>query len=69
MINEQYKHSALTSKIIGCAMTVHKILGNGFQKVVYQRALEIEMTIEGIGFQREFEMPVFIGVNKLLPGR
>ncbi len=35
MINDQYKHSALTSKIIGCAMTVHKTLGNGFQEVIY----------------------------------
>ena len=31
MINEKYKYSALTEKIIGCAMEVHKILGNGFQ--------------------------------------
>jgi len=59
MIKEEYKYSELTSKIIGCAMTVHKILGNGFQEVIYQRALEIEMALEGINFQREFEMPVF----------
>jgi len=59
MINEQYKHSELTSKIIGCALTVHKALGNGFQEVIYQRALEIEMTLVGISFNREFEMPIF----------
>jgi len=59
IVNEQYKYSELTSKIIGCAMTVHKTLGNGFQEVVYQRALEIEMQLAGIGFKREFEMPVF----------
>lgn len=59
MINEEYKYSALTSKIIGCAMTVHKTLGNGFQEVIYQRALGIEMSISGIPFQREFEMPIF----------
>ena len=59
MINEQYKHSELTSKIIGCAMTVHKALGNGFQEVIYQRALEIEMDLAGIAFNREFEMPIF----------
>ena len=59
MINEQYKYSELTSKIIGCAMTVHKALGNGFQEVIYQRALEIEMSLVGIGFSREFEMPIF----------
>ena len=59
MINEQYKYSEFTSKIIGCAMTVHKTLGNGFQEVVYQRALEIEMRLAGISFTREHEMPIF----------
>ena len=59
MINEQYKFSELTSKIIGCAMTVHKTLGNGFQEVIYQRALVIEMREAGISFSREFEMPIF----------
>jgi GxxExxY protein len=59
MIDNKYKYSELTSKIIGCAMTVHKTLGNGFQEVIYQRALEIEMRLAGIGFSREFEMPIF----------
>jgi len=59
MINEEYKHSNLTSKIIGCAINVHKILGNGFQEVIYQRALEIEMQMVGISFAREFEMPIY----------
>jgi GxxExxY protein len=59
MINEQYKYSELTSKIIGCAMTVHKSLGNGFQEVIYQRALEIEMRLVDISFTREYEMPIF----------
>jgi len=59
MIKEQYKYSELTSKIIGCAMTVHKILGNGFHEVIYQRALEIEMRLAGISFTREHDMPIF----------
>jgi GxxExxY protein len=59
MINEQYKYSDLTSRIIGCAMKVHTALGNGFQEVIYQRALEIEMADEGISFSREYEMPVY----------
>ena len=59
MINEQYKYSELTSKIIRCAMNVHSALGNGFQEVIYQRALEIEMQLENISFNREFEMPIF----------
>ena len=59
MINDKYKYSELTSKIIGCAMTVHKMLGNGFQEVIYQRALAIEMNLSGITFNREFEMAIF----------
>jgi GxxExxY protein len=52
------KHEDLTYKIIGCAMEVHKHLGNGFQEVVYQRALAIEMQMQGIEFSREHEMPL-----------
>ena len=48
-----------TSRIIGCAMRVHSTLGNGFQEVIYQRALEIELAQEGLGFVREMEMPIF----------
>jgi GxxExxY protein len=59
MIDEKYKYSELTSKIIGCAMMVHKTLGNGFQEVIYQRALAIEMNLAGIQFAREYEMSVF----------
>ena len=59
MINSKYKYSELTSKIIGCAMRVHSALGNGFQEVLYQRALAIEMTDNGLAFSREQEMPVY----------
>jgi GxxExxY protein len=59
MINEQYKHSELTGKIIGASMEVHKILGNGFQEVIYQRALEKQMREQNVIFDREFEMPIF----------
>jgi len=48
----------LTREIIGCAMEVHKVLGNGFQEVVYQRALSIEMKLRHIEHQREFTMPL-----------
>ena len=48
-----------TSRIIGCAMRVHATLGNGFQEVIYQRALEMEMASEGLGFVREMETPIF----------
>ena len=59
MIDEKYKYSDLTSKIIGCSMTVHKALGNGFQEVIYQRALEIEFADNSIAFSREHEMPIY----------
>ena len=59
MIKEEYKYSELTSKIIGCAMEVHKELGSGFPEVIYQRAMEIEMQLAGIQFQREFVMPIY----------
>jgi GxxExxY protein len=59
MIKEEHKHSELSAKIIGCAMKVHSALGNGFQEVIYQRALAIEMAEQGIDFTREHEMPVF----------
>lgn len=52
------KHEDLTHKIIGCAMEVHKHLGNGFQEVVYQRALSIEMNLNNIQHEREKELPL-----------
>lgn len=52
------KHKELTYKIIGCAMEVHKHLGNGFQEVIYQRALAIEMDAQGIDFKREHTMEI-----------
>jgi len=56
---EQFKYEALTHNIIGSAMEVHKVLDNGFQEVVYQRALAIELKLRNIPFQREMEMPLY----------
>lgn len=53
------KHEALTHKIIGCAMKVHNTLGNGFQEVIYQRAMAIEMEKQGLSFNREMEMTIY----------
>lgn len=57
-MDKKYKNEIdlLTHKIIGCAMEVHKSLGNGFQEVIYQRALDIEFSLQKIEFQRELEM-------------
>ncbi len=46
----------LTHQIIGCAMQVHNALGNGFQEIIYQRALAIEFKYHKISFVREEEM-------------
>lgn len=52
-------HSDLTHSIIGSAMEVHSILGNGFQELIYQRAMAIEMDNRNIAYHREAEMPVY----------
>ncbi len=53
----------ITHRIIGCAMEVHNTLGNGFQEVIYQRCLSIELNENGIEHQREVEMPIFYKGN------
>ena len=52
-------HQDLTRKIIGCAMAVHSYLGSGFQEVIYQKALAIEMKMQGLAFSREHEMDIY----------
>ena len=58
-LNNLMLYSELTKLIIGCCIEVHKRLGNGFQEVIYQRALQIEMDLAGLNFERELEMPVY----------
>jgi len=53
------RYEELTYKIIGCAMAVHKELGNGFQEVIYQRCLALEFERNSILFEREREIPIF----------
>jgi GxxExxY protein len=65
MIKPEYKYSELTGTIIGCAMEVHRILGNGFQEAIYQRALAIELGLKNIHFDREFEMPIHYKENHI----
>jgi GxxExxY protein len=59
MKNEQFKFAPITRSIIGCAMAVHNQLGNGFQEIIYHRALAIEMTKQGLKFQDEVEVVIF----------
>ena len=53
------KYADITKEIIGAAFKVHNTLGNGFQEVIYQRALAIELTTAQLSFIREYEMPIF----------
>ncbi len=59
MPDKDLLYGDITFKIIGCAMKVHTTLGNGFQEVIYQRALEKEMKASVLNFYREFEMPIY----------
>lgn len=55
----ELRHKEITEKIIGASFEVHKFLGNGFQEVIYQRALAWELSQAGLSFQREIEQDIF----------
>jgi len=61
----ELKFKEITEKIIGGAMRVHATLGNGFQEVIYQRALEIELEDSDLKVAREFCMPVYYKGRKI----
>lgn len=52
-------HKHITEKVIGASFEVHKFLGNGFQEVIYQRALAYELKVAGLAFEREIEQHIF----------
>jgi GxxExxY protein len=56
----------ITYKINGCAMKVHKALGNGFQEVIYQRCLAIELKREGLGFEVGTRRADFVVENQVI---
>ena len=55
----ELKYKDITEKIIGASFEVHKFLGNGFQEVIYQRALAWELSQAGLSFEREIEQEIF----------
>lgn len=55
----ELKYKDITEKIIGSSFEVHKFLGNGFQEVIYQRALAWEMSQRGLEYAREIEQHIF----------
>jgi GxxExxY protein len=56
---ESLKYADITKKIIGASFEVHKFFGNGFQEVIYQRALAYEMGQAGLSFAREIKQDIF----------
>jgi GxxExxY protein len=54
-----YKYGEITEKIIGASFRIHGALKNGFQEVIYQRALELEFKVMDLDYSREFEMPIY----------
>ncbi|WP_317171550.1 GxxExxY protein [Spirosoma profusum] len=58
-MQQEYKYGELTHRIIGCSMEVHRVLGSGFQEVIYQRSLAYELEQFNIGFASEVDMPIF----------
>src|SRR5689334_20274804 len=59
LVMTNFKYGEITEKIIGASFRVHNTLGNGFQEVIYQRALELELKAMEVNHAREFEMPIF----------
>ncbi|TNE79409.1 MAG: GxxExxY protein [Bacteroidetes bacterium] len=55
----ELQYRDVTEKIIGSSFEVHKFLGNGFQEVIYQRALAYEMRQAGLDFARELEQEIY----------
>ena len=58
-MDSDLKYKDITEKIIGASFEVHKFLGNGFQEVIYQRALAFEMNKAGLEFEREIEHDIY----------
>ncbi len=58
-MNSELKYKDITEKIIGAFFEVHKCLGNGFQEVIYQRALAWELSQSGLSYVREIEQGIF----------
>ncbi len=55
----ELKYKDITEKTIGASFEVHKFLGNGFQELIYQRALAWELAQAGLSYAREIEQEIF----------
>ena len=57
-VDDRYPLSALTGKVIAAAQAVHRELGPGFEEVVYQRSLALEMQANGLEYEREVSIDI-----------
>ena len=50
--------SAVTGRVIGCAITVHRVLGPRLRERVYEEALALEFLEQRIAFERQVSVPI-----------
>ncbi len=62
---EEYPLSALTGRIIAAAQAVHKELGPGFNEIIYQRSMALELPVHDVEFAREVELEIFYRGRKV----
>jgi GxxExxY protein len=58
MIDDQYKYSDITERIIGCAIEVHKHLGPGLLESAYEECLAYELGSSGLRVERQKPLPI-----------
>ena len=58
-MHKELKYKEITEKIIGASFEVHKFVGNGFQEVIYQRALAWQLSQVNLSYVREIEQEIF----------
>lgn len=64
-MNTDLKYYDITEKIIGASFEVHSFLGNGFQEVIYQRALSVEFEKAELSYEREIEQHIYYKDEKI----
>ena len=64
-IKSEYPQSEITGRIIAAAQQVHYNLGPGFEEVIYQRALALELPAHGLDYSREVSIDVYYKDRKV----
>ena len=58
-VKDEYPLSDVTARIIAAGKEVRRTLGPGFEEVIYQRALAVELPAHDLEFSREVWMDVY----------